>query len=309
VSACRRFTRSTAALVIAGGLTSAAARAGLPSTYLVPSTYCAAVGQRLAVHVEAGDETGLRTAAWPTQDIAWLFVRAAGFQENRADVGPTEAGTDSIEVLLERTGVTLIALDTRAVEARVTARELRDFLRRTAARDASAADSSAPAPRPHGADALASVLAALPENDQLRVRRVASAKTLVRVGDPDSGPARPSAVAQSKTGQAAEIRPLADPTLVPVGSDLPVRAYVGGDKVSGLKVLATCAATGRTQEAVTEDSGACHFRIDSAGVWRVEFHHCVSGPETPGAAGIAPADWTIYSATLTFEVTNAGAGK
>ena len=135
------------------------------------------------------------------------------------------------------------------------------------------------------------------------MRRIESAKGLVRVSDPEGRPVRPSAVAQSKTGQAVEIRPLADPTMTAVGSDLPLRAYVLGEKLVGARMLATCIADGVTREAITDESGSCHFRIASTGVWRVEFHDVRPLSDDPEAT------WAIYSATLTFEVTRNGAGR
>ena len=55
----------------------------------------------------------------------------------------------------------------------------------------------------------------------VRVRRVESATTMVRVPTPD-GRALSSATAMSKTGQAVEIRPLFDPTVLRVGRDIPL---------------------------------------------------------------------------------------
>ena len=57
---------------------------------------------------------------------------------------------------------------------------------------------------------------------------------------------RPSAIATSKTGQAVEMRLIADATAIPVGSDLPLRVYVGGEKKVGVKVRATHVASGKT---------------------------------------------------------------
>ena len=278
----RKLRQSAAALLAAGGV---AAAAGQTVTYLAPATHAAAVGQRVAVRVEAGDGTVVRPAAWPTERIDWLFVRAPGAQENRENVGPRDAKADFIDVSLSKPGVTLVALDTRPAETTCTGKQFKTFGRRTMP-----------------SEAYNRVIAAIADTAQVRTRRIESAKTLVRVADPAGKPTSHSAVAQSKTGQAVEIRPLADPTMVSVGSDLPVRAYVEGDKQVGLKVLATCVATGKTQEAITDSSGSCHFRLAAAGVWRIEFHHITPLPDD------ARVDWAIHSATLTFEAPSTGAG-
>jgi len=191
-----------------------------------------------------------------------------------------------VTVTLSKPGVTMVGLDIKPTAAKVEGKSFKAFWGRMA-------------PGQAHKDAIT----ALADADEVRVRRIESAKTLVRVPDPGGKPASHSAVAQSKTGQAVEIRALADPTMAGVGSDLPVRAYVGGDKQPGVKMLATCVATGKTQEALTDSSGSCHFRIDSAGVWRIEFHHAEL------LQGDPKADWVIHSATLTFEVTNPGGGK
>lgn len=279
-----RKLRQTAAVVFAASVVGAAA--GQRVTYLKPASHAATVGQRVAVRVEQGDGKVVQPAAWPTESIQWLFVRAPGTQENREDVGPQDAKGNAIDVSLAKPGVTLIAFDTKPAELPLTGERFKRFARRvlpSETRDA--------------------VVFGLADTDQVRVRRVESAKTLVRVADPAGRPASHSAVAQSKTGQEVEIRPLADPTMVTVGSDLPVRTYVEGSKRVGVKVIATCVATGKTYEAISDSSGSCHFRIDAGGVWRIEFHHIAPLPNDE------QADWALYSATLTFEAPQEGAGK
>jgi hypothetical protein len=270
-------------LLAASGVATAT---GQTVTYLTPSSYAATVGQRVAVRVELGDGKVVRPAAWPTENIKWLFVRAPGAQENREDVGPQDASGNAIDVALTKPGVTLIAFDTKPADVTLTGEQLKAFVRRVLPRE------------PQDA-----IIADITDAARVRTRQVQSAKTLVRVADPTGKPASHSAVAQSKTGQAVEIRPLADPTMATVGSDLPVRAYVGGDALAGAKMLATCVASGKAQQAITDSSGSCYFRIDTAGVWRVEFHHIVPLSDDD------QADWAIYSATLTFEAPREGAGK
>ncbi len=279
----RKLRQAAAALLAAAGV---AAAAGQATTCLVPATHTASVGQRVAVRVEAGIGPAVRPVAWPTDRIDWLFVRAPGTQENREDVGPRDAGGNFIDVTPTKSGVTLIALDTKPAETTLLGRQFKAFAHRVLP-----------------SETYQRVADDITDAAQVRTRRIESAKTLVRVADPTGKPPSHSSVAQSKTGQAVEIRPLADPTMVTVGSDLPVRTYVGGSKQVGVKVLATCAATGKTLEAITDSSGSCHFRIDAAGVWRIEFHHIAPVPND------ARVDRAIYSATLTFEAPRTGAAK
>jgi hypothetical protein len=263
-----------------------AAAGGQTVTYLAPAKHVATLGERVTVRTEIGDGKVVQRAAWPTETIHWLFVRAPGMQENRENVGPADPKDDFIDVTLTKPGVTMVGRDTKPTVTNVTGEKFKAFLTRTAPEETQK-----------------DVLAGIADEDKARVRRIESTKTLVRVLDADGKPPSHSAVAQSKTGQAVEIRALADPTLVAIGSDLPVRAYVDGDTRTGVKMLATCVATGKTQEALTDSSGSCHFRISDPGVWRIEFH------DARPLENDADADWVVYSATLTFEVTKAGAGK
>jgi len=255
--------------------------------YLSPDEYQAHVGDQLRLHVEAGDALKPQRAAWPAETIDWLYVRAAGTQENlhKERVRPARAQDDFLTVPLAHPGVALIGFDTRPTVTQVAGKNLQAFVARYVE------PASLPNPRQR-----------FPSAAKLNVRRVESTKTLVRVQTED-GERSHSATAQSKSGQAVEIRPLADPTMVPLGSDLPVRAYVGGSKKVGVRLLATSVAAGKTQQMVTDSSGAAHFRVTHAGLWRVEFHHAEPLKDDPAA------DWAIYSATLTFEVEEKGASK
>lgn len=280
VNAPRTAARTVSVLIAACAVTAAASQT---VTYLAPEKHTAAVADRVAVYVTIGDGSTVQQAAWPDEKIDWLFVRAAGTQTNRQDVGPAEPNGRFINVPMTRPGVTLIGIDIKPTVEHVRGQQLKEFLRRT----------TSPRPREDRVPAIA-------DDARVRVRRIESAKTLVRVLAPDGKPRSHSAIAQSKTGQAVEIRPLADPTMVAVGSDLPLRVYTQGGSPPGLRVLATCVTTDQTQEAVTDPSGTCHFRITDTGMWRIEFHHAEPLRSDPHA------DWAICSATLTFEVTLTG---
>ncbi|MBU0640937.1 MAG: DUF4198 domain-containing protein [Planctomycetes bacterium] len=253
--------------------------------YLAPQSYRAQTGQQISLGIVQGGPVSVQRASWPTEQTSWFYVRVAGTQQNRTRVQPADGHGTNVLVPLEHAGVTLIGLDSTPEVVEIAASQWRSFLARR----------SAPGAEPHRSKGTGTA-------DKVRVRRVASAKTLVRVGT-TSGEVTHSATAQSKTGQPAEIRPLADPTMATVGSDLPVRAYIDGGKKAGVRVLATNVAEGKTCEFVTDQTGAGFFRVSHPGAWRVEFHHAEPTINDP------QADWVLYSATLTFEVVQEGAGK
>jgi len=130
---------------------------------------------------------------------------------------------------------------------------------------------------------------------KVRVRRVQSCKALLRVGDAPGN----AAAALQETAQPAEIAPRTDPTRATVGSDLAFSVSINGEDLEDARILATCIATGTTQEVESREEGTGSFRITAAGPWRVEFHRLVRA--APGE----DADWVLTSATLTFDVPQA----
>lgn len=240
--------------------------------YLVPDQYVLPAGTQLRLRLQLDDGVSIRRVPWG--EIRWFFVRIAGTQENRSEIQPANPQEDFVRVPLELGGVALIGLDMRPVVASMTRNEFAAFLkRRVDPKEGTKVEEAA--------------------EGKVRVRWVQSAKTLVRVQAGEEGIA-PSATATSKAGQAVEICPLFDPTLIQVGSDLPLRAYLEGSPMAGVKVRAS--SLGVTQNAITDANGFCHLTITQPGVWRVEFHYAQP------LKGDAEADWVLYSATLTFKV-------
>jgi hypothetical protein len=263
------------AALLALGLTANAAQS---VRFLRTERFEMALGERLRVGFQDQRGEALAAAAWPKR-FDWFFVRAGGGQENLAVPRPA-AGRRTLAIELTRPGITLIGADPAERVEELSLSDLRAFL---AQRMAPGSLPTALEPRP-GAGA----------SEMLRVRRVESAKALVRVLGKD-GFLPNSATAQSKTGQAVEIRPLADPTSVPVNSDLPLRIYVPNPGKAGTRVSARHLATGRTHTFLTDRMGTGFFTVTAAGVWTVEAHHARPAPDKD-------ADWEIYSATLIFEV-------
>lgn len=254
-------------------------------SFLTPSKYSANLGAALTLRFEVGAAKTAQPAAWPTGEVGWLFIRGGKTQENRHDVRPQNSQDNFVPLRIEYAGVTLVGADRRSPTLETTGAELRAFVEQNVA-----------------AGPAAQKAQSLPADSKLRVRQIASTKTLIRAPDPN-GQLIPSAIATSKTGQAVEIRSNFDPTAATVGSDLPLSVYVDGDKLPGAKVQATNVTTGQTTTYIADNGGAGYFHITDAGVWRVEFHHAVPLQNDP------VADWVIYSATVTFEVAEKGGGQ
>ncbi|MEP0847664.1 MAG: DUF4198 domain-containing protein [Phycisphaerae bacterium] len=252
---------------------------------LSPSAYQARPEQTIELRLLAGEAKAAAAQAWRAADVAWFFVRDGAEQRNVERIQPAGNG-QTLAVTVKRPGVTIIGLDRRASVEHVRAAELDAFLK-----------AHAVSPTPGGSARRAKADA------PLRVKRVESARTMVRVSDGAMEGSGGSAVATSKTGQAVEIRPLFDPTLLAAGSDLPVRVYAGGRAREGVTVRATHIGTGGSHDAVTDREGITALPIDRTGVWRVEFH------ASDGAGADDAADLVLYSGTMTFEVTREGGAE
>ncbi len=221
-------------------------------------------------------DVGSGRSAWPGS-LEWAFVRGAGEQENLQDLARSAQG-GSARLTLSKAGIALIGIDRRAEVRDVPRAEFQTFL--------STAIPEANLPKapfdPQG-------------SGPIRVRRLDSAKLLVRVVG-EEGFLPNSATAQSKTGQRAEIRPLADPTSLPLKADLPLRVYLPQARGQRLRVRARHVPSSRTQSFLTDAGGTGYFSVELSGLWVVETYHATPTNEDP------EADWEVIGATLTFEV-------
>lgn len=279
------YISRAAVLAVVLAVVGAASAAVPPVTYLVPDAFRAGSGEQVKLHVESGTPLSAQIQRWPHEKLRWFFVLGDGTRHNRDTIKPIDAEGREVAVTLAQPGATVVGFDAKPVVTPFAAADLHAFL------SANVADSVHRVDPRRGA-----------REQELRVRRIESATTMVRVPAAD-GRELPSGTAMTKTGQAVEIRPLFDPTMLRVGSDFPVRVYVGGSKRPNAKVLATSVTGGQTVAATADATGSTHFRIDHPGVWRVEFHHAEP------LENDADADWVVYSATLTFKVAAEGAEK
>jgi hypothetical protein len=244
--------------------------------FLTPDSFDSKVGSivRLTLVQESGPEQGgIVPAPWPNA-IDRFFIRVAGIQDNRTTL-PAEAVGDgpAVAVLpLTEPGVTMVVLDWKPELIEVDPASFRAFL----------------SSRVNGAAAER-----VPDGRPVRVRHVASAKALLRVAA--KGPQPPdAATATSKSGQAVEIRAVFDPTVTPVGADLPVRVYIRGDSESGALVRVEHVAGGHSARFITNAKGMGDFRVTADGPWRMAFQTARKLTEDPDA------DWEVCSGTLTF---------
>lgn len=257
----------------------AAARSGggLPCRYLTPDRFATPSDAELILRIEETGGAGRRAVSWPADSIRRYFVRSLAAQENRDTVPAAPGRSDGAVVRLTHAGMNMIGVDFHPRLDTIAAAELRQLRPAPLSRDEEVA------------------LAGLPEDRPVRVRRIESCKAFVRVEGDE--PYDSTQVATGKSGQAVEIRLLANPALVPVGGDLPIRVYVDGDKCGGVVVRAVHADTGVTRECSVSEGGFANLTISASGVWRVEFTKAA-----PAEAGDkAEADWILWTATVTFE--------
>lgn len=269
--------------ICVGGLLAGAANAqGIPC--LRSSRYAVPAGQHVTLSVAEVDGAQIRAAGWPAA-VPWMFVRDGGSQQNMHTPRPRVGRTNGVAVTLKTAGVALIGLDQAPRVEQMTPERFEAFLTQrvsAAEKERLLVRGRHVAPR------------------RLNVRWISSGKVLVRVQTPNGADPGPSEIAVSKTGQQVELRALMDPTCVPPGSDLAVRAYVRGSKVASAVVHATNETTGSTLTATTDANGIANLSLPAAGVWRVAFCHIERGNTA--------ADWVVYSATLMFEM-QAGQGR
>lgn len=271
-----RYRSVFPAILIALGL-AASARAAEPAiTFLSPSNHFARPGETVRVRMTTGASgAALRPADWPKDGVPYFFIRGGATQENKHDVRPA-AGESDVAVKAVEPGVTMIGAQLAPVIETYAAADLKKL-----------AESA-------WNDDAAKSLAPLAANQKLRIRRTQTAVALIRVANADGGVAAVAPAGLSKAGLPVEIRPLIDGTAMAPGADVAFRVYIDGGKVDGAMLRVTSPA-GAASKVPADESGAAHFRITDAGVWKVEFNHAAVLTDDPAA------DWSLHTATLLFE--------
>lgn len=264
-------------------LSTATATLGQEARFLEAADGTVAQGDRVSLRFVA-DQTAQE---WSGLGVEYFFARTAWSQENR-DAAPVVDDAEDLAAswVADEPGVLVLGVDLAPRVDVVSAEGFLAFVRRVL-----------PAARREALDGL---LGAIAGDGTVAVRRVESGKALVRV---EAGGSDPVSIATSKTGQAVEIRPLMDPTVLEVGSDLAVRVYSRVPGPSEGLVIATNAATGEVVRAPTNEFALAVIPIEHAGRWKLEFHAVDVGQSGPASVeNNVPADWTVHTATLTFVV-------
>lgn len=111
------------------------------------------------------------------------------------------------------------------------------------------------------------------------------AKTIVEATG--AGPRRPGADVTAKVATPVELRPIKDPSVMPMGAQLPVRAYLRNAKMKGVELRAQL-PDGTTRVATTDHTASAFFSLDVPGPWSVRY--------------VASDDERNYVAELAFAV-------
>lgn len=247
-----------------------------PPGYLLPEDFILAVDQSIRFswrHAEVIDP-------WPSGSMTHAFVRALGEQANFDSI-PSADGRIA-EVAAAAAGVTMAGVTLTSELAKPDAGDLARLEEPTVRIEAGSA-----------------------------VRLVRCSKTLVRRDD-DATRGQRSAIAISKAGPPTEIRPMMDPTVALIGSDVPLRVFAGSAARPGAVLharLIAPAAGAALPEAVEQtiranESAIAILNVSHAGVWLIEYEtvmesHPLADPADPKSR---KAEVTWYQATLTFEV-------
>lgn len=274
--------------------------ASLRVAWLRPDRFDAKAGERLSLSLMRG--TGDGASAMNLEETAseWAFLRIRGVQENRdslgqlsdaapdaaeADAGKADAG--KTEVTLARDGVAMIACDLAPRVETIDAGALRETLK----------DRLKPA-------SYDELVAGIENKGGVRVRRVESAKCLVRVAKKDGTPgAADSQNVITKAGQRNEIRFTMDPTRAAVGSDVQFRVFAEYDKAAKAKVTVTCEEAGVSREIELDPSATGAIRLTDEGTWRVEF------TAVKILKNDAEADVVVYVASAMFKTRAKEVGR
>lgn len=242
--------------------------------FLASDRYHAAVGENVLVGLFAAQPDGPRLLDWPSGRVGRFFVLAHGTQDYLDEARPAP-GSQQVAIPIQQPGVTVIGRDAPAETWTLSREASEELVQRLNATI-------------HDEARWQAALAAGPVS--MRVLR--SSKVLVRTPDAPLGPARTAA---AKTGQAAEIRPLMDPTVLELPSDVALRLYTGEVKVERASFIATHINSGAALRFEANESGIANLRLDRSGTWRVEVH-CLAPPGEPDHG-----TWTLYSSVLMFQ--------
>ncbi len=218
-----------------------------------------------------------RALDWKRDTPARLFIHRDGHAENR-ERSELQNAPGAPRVLPAAAGVVSAGAEWEPRLDTLTAVELLAFI-----------DTSLNADAP-GVSAIRDELRRRPADAPLRVLRVSAARALLRTVNAEDNAG--GALAVSKAGQPAELRPMFDPTRIRLASDLPIKFYLDYSKLEAVRVSATH-RDGTRVTALADATGLAILRLTKLGAYRVEAHHL------DREAGDR-ADFRLATATLTF---------
>ncbi len=227
------------------GLCALTARAH--DTWLQPQKFSAPVGATVVFEMtSAGGFKGPETAIAPNR------IHLAGGRVGGVPVklGEPLAGekTMTLPITLPRAGIAVITVELKPRLLDLAADKIELYFTEI-----------------HAGDALRAQWAAVPAPRKWRELYVKNTKTFVRVGEPaatDRAWAEP-------VGQALEIVPERDPTMLRVGDDLPVRVLSRGKPLTGFTLGYVAEGEKKEHVAITDAQGRAHAVLDAAGPWLI----------------------------------------
>ncbi|MFT4538684.1 MAG: hypothetical protein ACI841_001208 [Planctomycetota bacterium] len=277
ISNTTALPRAAASLLLT--LATFAVPAGAQSVTFLESQVLDRIGGRVRVKLVRQQGSRRAEQAWPEEGPPWLFVRAAGGQQNYGPERPFPRAEGALVLRLAPGDATLVGAELERRSERIAAEQLLEFIELHVS----------PQARPKELSSAALI------GPQL-VRRTESLKLVVRS---DRSKIQPSGSAQAKSGQYAEIRPFADPTRTPVGSDLPFRVYLPGGAKHG-RLTATHLPSGAKQVVALDAAGIGYITLNAVGTWTLQAHS-FRKIEEPDSGDKRQSAWDLVSTTLVFE--------
>lgn len=243
--------------------------------WIQPSTFRAAVGERVSMHLLVGDGfPGEPRPRDPTKLEKFAVIGPDGESAVPGKDGEDPAGA----VVLAKAGTHVVAYRSAATPITLDAAKFEAYLKE------------------EGLDSVIKARAAEGASDKPgRELYSRAAKSLVHVGDvpPDDGYAR-------VMGFPAEITPTTSPYAAHAGDTLTFRVTHDGANAEGALVRAFSKNNPKHRaEARTNSSGEAAFTLDQPGVWLIGTVRMARANNDHGA------DWHSTWASLTFELAPA----
>jgi uncharacterized GH25 family protein len=263
------MTRRAVHAVLVAMLSSWASTAAGHDTWLLPARFDLPAGGRIVLDLTSGMGFPTPGSSIQPNRLAATGLRIAG-RKRPLDAGNPDKTALSLSVRTSGTGVATLWIATHPRTLTLTPAEVQEYLSEIGA--------------------TADVESRWRRQQRWRETYVKLAKTFVRVGQPSADQSW-----REPVGLALEIVPLADPTTLLVGRELPVRVLRDAKPLPRFSVSALSSATHEPIMRSTDGDGRAVFTLDRPGTWllRGTLIEPSSSPD---------ADWQSLFATLTVRV-------